>query len=380
MKKILFIATVQSHIINFHIPYIKYFQEKGYTVYVATKMDMIKYMNLMKEDELKDIIWEDVEFSRSPFSIKSIIALEQLIRLMRNVEFELVHVHTPMGGLLGRLATRMTKTGPVLYTAHGFHFYTGAPLINWLIYYPVEKVASYWTDGLITINEEDYIRAKEKLKVRNNKVYKVDGVGIDVNKYKLVEKKDVEFKKSLGLKEADFVVTVIAELIKRKNHIQIIEAMQNLVEKYSNIKLLLVGDGVLVDQLKLEIIKRKLENNVSLLGFRRDIEKIMNITDVVGLFSTQEGLPKNLLEAIAMQKVIICTDIRGNKDLIKDKENGCLIEVGNIEQTEKTIIDLYENKLEIDRFQEVNKKLIKKYSLETILEQMDKIYKEFIVD
>lgn len=374
MKNILFVAHVQSHIMNFHQPFIKYFQEKGYKVYVATKLDKERYKNV--NDIIPEVEWIDTSFSRSPFSFKVFKALNQLIKLMKCVEFDLIHVHTPVGGFLGRLAARITKSGPVLYTAHGFHFYKGAPLSYWLTYYPAEKLAARWTDGLITMNNEDYEIAKNKLPVRGKKVYKVNGVGVDLSKFDATLPKNMEFKRELGLNDDDFIIIVVAELSKRKNQIQIVKAMKEVVETNKNIKVLLVGEGSTENMLKNEINRLNLNNNILLLGYRKDVQKIMNIADVVGLFSIHEGLPKNILEGMACGKAIICTDIRGNNDLVLDGVNGYLVECKNVDETYDKLFKLLKD---YNLRQEMGNKsleLIRNYSIERVIEQMDKIYKE----
>lgn len=371
MKKVLFVATVQSHIMNFHIPYLKLWQDKGYEVHVATSMDTKKYDNV--EDIISNVAWNNIDFDRSPFSKNTFIALKQLIDLMKENRYELIHVHTPVGGILGRMAAKITDTRNVVYTAHGFHFYKGAPLKNWIIYYPIEKLMARYTDALITMNEEDYQLAKNKFKVRKKgNVFKINGVGIDLDKYHVSDTKDIEFKRSLGLNDEDFIITVVAELIERKNHKQLILAMEDLVKECSNIKALFVGDGELYESIKTDIKNRGLESNIKLLGFRKDVEKILNITDVVGLFSHHEGLPKNLMEAMVSGKTIICTDIRGNRDLIKNKINGFLVDVDDIENTKKAIIKLICNKNLLDIYALKNKEIITNFEINYVLSQVER--------
>jgi len=161
-KKILFVATVEGHLLNFHIPFMKLLQEKGYEIHVATKLGN-------REQEFDDIgvIKHSIDFTRSPYSPKVFKSLQQMEKLLKEIQFSLVHVHTPVAAFVTRLACQLTNTHPVLYTVHGFHFYKGAPLKNWLLYHNMEKLAAHWTDGLITINEEDY-EAAQKFKLRRN--------------------------------------------------------------------------------------------------------------------------------------------------------------------------------------------------------------------
>lgn len=378
MKKILFVATVQSHIMNFHIPYLKYWQEKGYEVHVATNMDIKKYKNI--EGRIQNIIWNNIDFARNPFTKNTVIALKQLITLMKTNKYELVHVHTPVGGILGRLAAKISNTNNVVYTAHGFHFYKGAPIQNWLIYYPIEKFMARYTDAIITMNDEDYKIAYKKFKTRiKNNIFKVNGVGIDLNRYNISNEKDIDFKKSLNLEEEDFIITVIAELSKRKNHMQLLKAMKEIIKTHPDIKAIFVGDGNLYNHIEEYIKEHRLEKNIILLGFRNDVEKILNITDVVGLFSYQEGLPKNIMEGMVAKKSIICTNIRGNKDLVIDGENGYLININDINTTIDKVKDLYENKMMRLKFENNNSLLIKKYSISNVIKDIEDIYEKIIL-
>lgn len=371
MKKILFVATVQSHIMNFHVPYLEYWANRGYEVHVATKMNKKEY----KETELilGYVKWNQIDFDRNPFSKYSIIALKQLMQLMKANEYELVHVHTPVGSILGRLAAKLTGTKNIVYTAHGFHFYKGAPIMNWLVYYPIEKFMARWTDSIITINQEDYLLAKKKFKTRKNgNVFKVDGVGIDLNKYKTTDTEVKDFKSTIGINRDDFVVSIIGELNNNKNHMQLIKSVEKLKEKHKNLKCLIVGNGKNEKTIREYIENKSLNESILLLGFRRDIPNILSITDVVVSMSKREGLPKNIMEAMAAGKAIIGTEIRGNKDLIKDHSNGYLVEIDDINKTSEYIEKLMLNKSIVDEFSKQSISDAQKYDIKTVIKYVDK--------
>ncbi|WP_283592895.1 glycosyltransferase family 4 protein [Paraclostridium bifermentans] len=371
MKKILFVATVQSHIMNFHVPYLEYWANRGYEVHVATKMNKKEY----KETELTlgYVKWHQIDFDRNPFSKYSIIALKQLKQLMKANEYELVHVHTPVGSILGRLAAKLTGTKNIVYTAHGFHFYKGAPIMNWVVYYPIEKFMARWTDSIITINQEDYLLAKKKFKTRKNgNVFKVDGVGIDLNKYKTTDIEDKDFKSTIGINRDDFVVSIIGELNNNKNHMQLIKSVEKVKEKHKNLKCLIVGNGENEKTIREYIENKSLNESILLLGFRRDIPNILSITDVVVSMSKREGLPKNIMEAMAAGKAIIGTEIRGNKDLIKDHSNGYLVEIDDINKTSEYIEKLMLNKSIVDEFSKQSIIDAQKYDIKTVIKYVDK--------
>ena len=375
MKKVLFVATVQSHIMNFHLPYIDYFLDKGFEVHVCCKMDKKKYSNLSK-----NIVWKDIDFSRLPVSPSNIKALITMINYMKLNKFSLIHVNTPVAAFIARIAAFFAGAKPVIYTAHGFHFYKGAPILNWLIYYPVEKLGARLSDGIITINEEDYNRA-QKFKLRKNAaVYKVNGVGITLRDktIELYSKSDkAHIRESFGIKSEEFVLIVIAEFVKKKNHIQIIEAVGKM-NRHNDIKVLFVGDGELESSLKEEVNKRNLNHVILFLGFRNDVERLISISDAIGLFSYREGLPKSIMEGMIQSKPVIATNVRGSRDLVKNKVNGFLIELNDVEGTAKALEDIINNRELANKLGKNSLEIIENYKLETVMNQMEKIYCDLI--
>lgn len=372
MKKILFAATVESHILNFHIPFINYFKSMGYEVHVICKLGT-------RRKELDDIGVKcfDVNFSRNPYSFSNIIALIQIIRIMKENSYELVHVHTPLAAFFTRFAANITNTKPVIYTAHGFHFYKGAPIKNWIIYYSMEKIAAHWTDGIITMNKEDFHLA-HKLHIRQKKnIFLVNGVGVDVNKYAANFKEKNSIRKKMGLKDNDIILLTIAELIPGKNHKQVIDTIEKYY-KESNIYYLIIGNGKHENLLKKYVTKKGLDKKITFLGFRHDVPEIINTCDIVILTSYREGLPRCLMEAMAASKPIIATDVRGNRDLVYDGVNGYLVPVDGIEETYKAIDKLICNKnLRLKKGQ-AGHEIILEYDIEKVLDQMKKIYINFL--
>jgi glycosyltransferase involved in cell wall biosynthesis len=373
VHKVLFIATVESHIINFHIPFIKYFQNKGYEVHVATQLGE-------RRQELIDInvVLHDIGFTRCPYSPYNIKALQQLKNLMDVNKFDLVHVNTPIAAFLGRLAAKITNTKPVLYTAHGFHFYSGAPLKNWIMYYTMERLAAKWTDGLITMNEEDFIAAC-KLPIRcRRSIFKVHGVGIDIDKYDI---KDINVRKrvrnNLGLTDDSVLILTVAEVNANKNHKQLINTIKQ-IETTKPIFCYIVGDGDYKLKLHNFVKQNGLETQVRFLGFRRNIPDLLSASDIFCLFSHREGLPKCIMEAMAAGKPVIASDVRGNRDLIKDGVNGLLVPINDIGATKNAILNLINNEKLSESMGLQAKEIIKDYALETVLKEMDEIYGKFL--
>lgn len=367
MKKVLFVASIKDHIVGFHLPFINYFLEQGYEVHVATRLDG-------KIDNDSKIIWKNINFCRSPFSKDNIKSFKELLKYMKENQFQLVHTHTPVASVLCRVCAKLTKTTPVIYTAHGFHFYKGAPIKNWILYYTIEKIMSRFTDLIITMNEEDYKVATSKFK--NTKVVNVKGVGLDIDKYCIGDTKNIELKKSFGFKEDDFIISYVAILREGKNHKQILEAMILLVKKYPNIKLLIVGNGNLEEWMRKYISDHNLDNNVIMAGLRDDIAEILNITDLYVSTSYREGLPRNIMEAMAAKLAVVTTDIRGSSDLVKDGVNGLTVKIDDVRETAKAIEKLYldENLRKI--MGENGRILIQEYDIKKVLTDMINIYED----
>lgn len=368
MKKVLFTATVDSHIELFHVPFLKWFKDQGYEVHVATNGDNnIPYC----DKKIK------ISFERSPYKINNLKAIKSLEKIIDKENYDIIHTHTPMGSVVTRLAARKArKNGTrVIYTAHGFHFYKGAPLLNWLLFYPVEKILARYTDDLITINKEDYHLAKNKFKTN---VYYVPGVGIDENKFnfKMSNKEKNELRESLGLKADDFVMIYPAELSVRKNQEWLINSIKDLIINNSNIHLLLPGRDNLNGKIQALVKEIGLEKNIHFLGFRNDIPKLLMISDVAISSSKQEGLPVNIMEAMYLGLPIIATDCRGNRDLVEDGKNGFIIDIGDSNMLNLCINKVYKS-LDKEIFKKYNQELIKNYLLSNILIDMKKIYNKF---
>lgn len=367
MKKVLFVATVTKHINTFHIPYLKWFKEQGYEVHVASYgEEKIEYCD--KHFNLP--------FERFPLKIKNIKVYNELKKIINDNEYEIIHCHTPVGGALTRLAARKARkkyNTKVIYTAHGFHFYKGAPLINWIIYYPIEKICARWTDTLITITEEDYEIAKKKLK-KAKQIEHVYGVGMNTERFEkdFTYEEKQKIRNELGIKKEDIIFTYVAELNKNKNQILLIDAIKELKKENLNVKLLLVGDGPLKEQYKEYVKKSNLEDNISILGIRKDINEILSITDIYLASSIREGLPVNIMEALYKGLPVIATNNRGHRELIKNNENGFIVR-NQCEMIEK--IKVLKNKEEIEKFSKIGKESTQKYLLKNVLQRMEIVYK-----
>lgn len=366
MKKVLFTATVDSHILLFHLPYLKYFKENGYEVHVATNgNEEIPYC----DKKIK------ILFERSPFKLNNIRAIGQLKKIINEQNYDIIHTHTPMGSVVTRIAARKARKNgtKVIYTAHGFHFFNGAPKLNWLLFYPVEKYLSKYTDILITMNQEDYELAKNKFKTN---VKFVHGVGLDKQKFdcELSNDEKKKLRESLGLKESDFIIIYPAELSKRKNQEWLINTMESVLLKNHDIHILLPGKDSMNGFHKKLVDEKKLDKQIHFLGFRNDIPKLISISNVAISTSRQEGLPVNIMEAMYLGLPIVATNCRGNRDLVKNGKNGFVVAQGDSANFTEAIINIYENKVDIKSFKKNSQNEIKQYMLDKVIKEMGEIY------
>ena len=365
--KILYVTTV-SMTMGFFPEHIKMLLNEGHSVEIATNCEQ-------PVPEIYNTLGckiHDIPFSRSPFCKDNLKAYKMLKQLVETEHYDIVHTHTPNASMIARLACRkVRKQGTrVFYTAHGFHFFKGAPLKNWLMYYPVEKFCARYTDVLITINKEDYELAQKKIHAK--KVCYVPGVGIDLERIRSVLADRNEMRKSMGVPEDCILLVSVGELSKRKNHQVVIKALVKM--KNPKVHYAIAGQGVLLHFLKNLSKELGVEQQVHFLGYRKDIAQIYKSSDVAILPSLQEGLPVALMEAMASGVSVVCSKIRGNVDLVKNEN--CLFEVKNMDKLVQNVNDIIKNNFLREQFEQKNQETIKDFSMESVLRKMKYIYME----
>ncbi len=331
--KILYVTTISNTVNTFLVPHIKMLVDRGYQVDVAFNI---------KQEVRPDLIKMgckvyNIQFQRSPYHLKNLKAFYELAEIIREGNYNCIHTHTPVASAFVRLICMKNKHVKVLYTAHGFHFFDGAPIKNWLIYYPVEKILSRYTDILITINKEDYHRARKFFKAKN--VVYIPGVGIEFDKISKLDIDKATKLKELGLPPDAFIMLSVGELNRNKNHETIIRALAELDNP--KIHYIVCGSGQLENRL-LHLAKNLgIERQVYLLGYRDDVHEICKISDIFAFPSFREGLSVALMEAMAAGLPVVCSNIRGNADLIQTGKGGYLVEPANISGFAKAIDDLF---------------------------------------
>ncbi|MGM8364842.1 glycosyltransferase family 4 protein [Virgibacillus sp. W0181] len=372
VKKILFCATVDYHFKAFHLPYMKWFKQQGYQVDVAASGNI----DLPYTDNKYDI-----SIQRSPFSRKNVSAYKELNEIINKNHYSIIHCHTPIGGVLGRLAAAgaRKKGTKVIYTAHGFHFCKGAPWLNWALYYPVERYLSRFTDCLITINTEDAQLTKaHRFPVKE--MVQLPGVGVDTNKYtQIAGNKKRALKKSFGYKPDDFLLFYAAEFNKNKNQAFLLDMLTFLKKESTNVKLVLAGEGAKLEACKELAEKLGVDHLVHFLGFRKDIDRLISMCDAAVACSFREGLPVHVMEAMSSGLPIVAVDNRGHRELVDDNETGYLLQSWDPSLFAKKVEQLaMDNSLSTRLGLNGRQKIVDRYSVEQVLAEKVKIYEAYM--
>ncbi|MCL8535268.1 glycosyltransferase family 4 protein [Chryseobacterium gallinarum] len=370
-KKILFVASIPEHIKAFHLPYLKWFQDNGYETHIAVNGSLaLPYI---------DKFWQ-VDFERNPFKRKNFAAYRQLKKIISEENYALINCHTPMASVITRLAKKNITNSytKLIYTAHGFHFYSGAPFINWLLYYPVEKYLTQYTDAIITINTEDYDRIRKEGS-KNCEYFIVPGVGVNKKKFHAVTLNEkLELRKKNNFPENTVILIYAAEFIARKNHNFIIDIVNRNLEKFKNIKILFAGKGELDTELRNKVQKNGLGNIIEFLGFRTDIDEIYKMSDYGLSSSLQEGLPINVVEEMLCGLPVIATKERGHNELIDNRYNGFQFTINSENEFIEIIEDIQNSKIDYPTMSRNALQKAEKFELSNSLKEITQIYQKFL--
>ncbi len=362
MKKILFVANVaKEHIIKFHIPTIRTFKKHGWIVDVACSGEEI----VPECDQQFHTCWK-----RSPFTFNTLKGIKELKKIICEGQYDVVYCHTPVGGLIGRLAARKARKNgtKVIYCAHGLHFFDGAPLINWFLYYPLEKWLAHYADEIFLVNKEDYERASNKFTKKTN-CRLVPEVGVNFDRLNIenpIEAR-IAYRKELGISDSTTALIYVAELLPNKNQTMLVDALDILLKRGEDVCLVLPGpdheDGALARYIK----GKGLEDYVKLLGWRNDIGELLYASDICTASSIREGFGINLVEAMYCGLPVIATNNRGHKMIINNNKNGVLVKINDAESMGKAVAELINDRDMYNRMSHFN---VGKYECNYISNQL----------
>lgn len=378
MKKMLMLASVASMIDQFNIPNIEILQQQGYEVHVACNFEKGSTCSAERISELKKKLASmnatcfQIDFSRNVFKVNEVIkAYKQVKELCVCEKYQFIHCHSPIGGVIGRMVGHAMHI-KVIYTAHGFHFFKGAPFTNWLIYYPIEKWLSRYTDILITINQEDYERAKKRFKAK--RVFKIPGIGLNTKNIfdKKVDRNEI--RKQIQVPQEAFMIISVGELNTNKNQEVIIKALKEIRDK--DIYYVLCGIGSKKEYLEKLCRELGIEDNVKFLGFRNDVIDLCKAADVFAFPSLREGLGMAALEGMATGLPLITSNIHGINDYSIDGISGYKCSRRNVKDYVRAIRNIKANEKLKEQMKENNLFIVKKFDSSKTNGIMKKIYLE----
>ena len=347
IMKILFVATVDNHIISHHLRIIRQLHERGHQVDVASKGD---YTNADIHHKF------DVAWSRNPLSMDNLKAYQQIKEILSQNQYDIISCHTPISSFFTRFASRHGKA-KVIYTAHGFHFFDGAPLLNRTIYKTMERIGARFTDVLVTINEEDYQAAQKFHLKTQGRVVWIFGVGVDLEAVKAAKTSRLKIRSELGLSAGDFLMLSMGDLNENKNQLFVMESLLDAFKKDIHLQYILCGKGPLESAYREFIIAHGLEKQIHLLGYRTDVLRLLYGVDLYLSPSLREGLPVSVMQAMAAKVPVVASSVRGNRDLIAHEKNGLLYPLNNKKELIRAV-----NRLRFD--QNLNQRLTKQAAMD----------------
>jgi glycosyltransferase EpsD len=372
MRKILYVATSDVHLKIFHLPYLEWLKSQGHEVSLAIEN--------RGDIEFKNI--DHIYYLKFPRSLKIVTyfsTYKKLKSIINNNHFDLIHCHTPLPSAITRLAARKARKNgtKILYTAHGFHFYKGAPLKNWFFYYTAEYILSAFTDGIITINKEDFEYINSKMLHKES--FLINGIGIDATRFQTYNKKEIEkVRKELGYESKQFILLYIAGFTYNKNHQFIINAIPDLKKEIPELKIIFAGKGILFNKMKLLSAKYNLTDTIDFLGFRYDIQNFTAVADVGISSSRREGLDMGIAEEMICSLPVVASLNRGHKEIIDHGYNGFMYTQGDKKTFVNYIMKLYNNP-ELRKTMGNNSfKKAQYFRVEKSLKIMSNIYRKYL--
>lgn len=375
MKKILFIENTASiDAVNFYKAAAAAAARRGLEFHLAYNAFDRTDEKIAALRDLYGVYFHQVDFIRMPFHPLNIAACRQIRELIKKEKIDFIHCNTPIGGVIGRIAGTSCKCEKIIYEAHGFHFYKGAPFINRTLFKWAEQIMARRTDALITMNEEDYLSARQFKLRKGGRVYKVHGVGIALDDFRSIPQDGASKRSEFGITNTDILCISAGDLVKRKNYAVAIEALAQTKNK--NIHCLICGDGPEKNRLERLAEERGVANRLHLPGFRTDMKEMMMSSDIFLFTTLHEGLPRSMMEAMASGLPCVASSVRGNTELLRDGKGGYLRQPSDANGFAECLDALAENEELRKSMGRYNASAIKRYDLEIVINEIGAIYDE----
>jgi glycosyltransferase involved in cell wall biosynthesis len=376
MPKILMVTTIPSTLCAFLLPFAHHLRKLGWQVDAMAQEITANAECVKTFDRVINVQW-----SRNPLELSNFFATPQAIQAIINAtEYDIIHVHTPVAAFVTRYALKGLKQRrlQVIYTAHGFHFHPQGKAWKNAIFLQLEKMAGRWTDYLVTINQEDYAAAQRHQLLPSDRIRYMPGIGVDLDYYhpQLVKAGDVEkVRAELGLQPDTPLFLSVAEFTPRKHHRDMLQALARLARP--DVHLALAGDGRLFQEMQQLATELGIAKQVHFLGKRRDIPALMKASLATMLVSEQEGLPRSVMESLALEVAVIGTKIRGIQELLED---GCglLVAVGQVEQLAEAMVWALAHPDQIHIMGKKGRDRMAPFALPAIVKLYEELYTEAI--
>lgn len=382
MPKILQVSAVDYTVKNLLLPLIDRLKKEGFIVEIACSEGKES-----KELEKRGYVFKYVKIERKISPISNIKSIINLYKIMRDGKYDVVHVHTPVAGVLGRIAAKLARIPVVIYTAHGFYFHENMSFLSYKLFATIEKImGKYFTDYIFTQSQEDYKLALDLKIIDKDRIAWISN-GVDLNKFNPENIKiDIKsYKENLGITVDSKVICFIGRLVEEKGILDLLEAFKYLIKDYSNLYLMIIGDASLDERdketkqkIKSYLDDTKLRERIILTGFRNDIPELLKISDIFVLPSYREGMPRSIIEAMAMGKPVVATNIRGCREEVVDEETGFLVSVNSPKEIYEAIKRLIDNELIAEMGAKGRKRAIELYDEEKVLEKQVNIIKSLL--
>ncbi len=374
MKKVLFVTTISGFLPQFESNHVRLLQTAGCEVHYASNFKNPVYVFDKEELKRGGIRLHQIDVEKSPFRIvKNLRAVRQLLRIIRENDIDVIHCHNPMGGAVGRVAAYLGRRKPyVIYTAHGFHFYKGAPLKNWLLFYPAERLLARITDIIVTINQEDYQRAQKLPIRRGGGVWQIHSVGVDKDRFARRDS-GAQKRRELHIPQDAFHIVTAAELNDNKNQKTIIEAVSTLPQQ--DIYYSICGKGYRESYLREQIRVKKLGKRVRLLGFRTDMEEVLQTADCFAFPSYREGFGVAAVEALLCGVPLVVADNRGTREYALEGKNAIVCKADSVPAFAEAIDRLYRDKILREQMAQNCRTSAMKFTTQEVEKTMREVYR-----
>lgn len=374
MKKVLIVTTVSGFLPQFEKNNVKLLREAGCEIHYASNFKNPIYAFQEADLKMQGIRLHQIDIAKSPFKIRTNLrAVRQLLHIIEENAIDIVHCHNPMGGAAGRAAVWLSGRKPyVIYTAHGFHFYKGAPMRNWMLFYPAERLLARMTDLIVTINREDFERAQKFRLKAGGSVFQIHSVGVDRKRFSPKQEKGENKRKELRIPQKAFHIITAAELNDNKNQKVIVGALAALTQQ--DIYYTVCGKGQGECRLRELIREKGLENRIRLIGFRTDMEEILQTADCFAFPSYREGFGVAAVEALLCGVPLIVSDNRGTREYAVQGKNALICRADSTEEFAQAINTLYKEKALRERMAHCCRDSAMKFTTEEVEKTMKEVY------